>query len=75
MAAEATKRARSVIDDRERAICCNILKGAEQGVSEGTSTNQAKHDAWKVVADAFNEVTGNEFKNIQMRGLYKGRFQ
>ena len=69
------KRKRTAYDKKEKEIFCSILKNSDGGriwriINEGTTTNQTRHDAWTRVAKLFNESTGKEMNNRQVRAMY-----
>ena len=69
------KRKRTAFDKKEKEIFCTILKNSDGGriwriIYEGTTTNQTRHDAWTRVAKLFNESTGKEMNNTQVRAMY-----
>ena len=69
------KRKRTAFDKKEKEIFCTILKNSDGGriwriINEGTTTNQTRHDAWTRVAKLFNESTGKEMNNTQVRAMY-----
>lgn len=62
-------------DQREKAIFWNILRTRNAGqiwkILTESSSNQAKHDAWVIVAQSFSGAISKDFTVDQARQLFK----
>ena len=72
---EKKKKDRNVYSGWEKKIFIEICKNTDGGkiwkvVTEGTSTNQQRHDAWLKVAKLFSEAIGKQHDAVKVRTLW-----